>query len=182
MALENVIDEIISQAEKQKRAIIEQGKQESWKILDEATQKTKQRGKLFAEETTKLLGETERMELSSTNIRFHKMLLEAKRSILDELHNQLVERFSNMSASERKALLHKLIEKARKELPDAKYFYCNARDRELVKGLQFKDLIDCLGGVIVENSDGTIRINYTFDVLLQSVKELHLNEIAKKIF
>lgn len=182
MAIENVVDEIISQAEKQKREIVSEGSKEAWKILDEAAARAKQRDAQLATETERLLAESERMELSSLNIRLHKITLAAKRSILDEFYRQLRQKAEHMDAAKRKRLLHKLIEKAKKEMPDARYAYCNAKDAPLVKDLLSVKHIDCMGGVIVENADGTIRINYTFDLLLEQLKEAHINEIAKKLF
>lgn len=182
MALENVINEIISQAEKQKQEIIEQGKQEAWKMLDEAANRAKQRKKFFDGETAKIVDEAKRMELSSTNIQARKLLLDAKRGVLNELYTKLEEKIGEMDARTRKELLHRFVEKAKEEMPDAKFAYCGSKDKEHINGLQLKGVIACLGGVIVENADGTVRINYTFDVLLEQVKEAHLNEIAKKIF
>lgn len=185
MGLENVINEIISQAEKQRQEIIDQGEQEAKKILAEATNKSKEQTKVFEEETKKIVEETKRMEISALNIRLHKTLLEAKKNILDELYNQLVEKINKLDSTKRKELLQKLVDKAKNELPDAKFIYCNDRDKELVSGiknLKFANSTDCLGGVIVENSDRSVRINYTFDVLLQNVKEVYLNEISKRIF
>jgi len=185
MALENVIGEIISQAEKQKKEIIDQGKQEAWKILDEAAKKAKQLEKFFADETTKLLEENRRMELSSTNIQLNKMLLEARRGALDELYSKLIEKIEKLDSAKKKNLLQQLIDKSKKDLPGAKFVYCNSTDKELISkvtNLQVRGTIDCLGGVIVANAAEDVRVNYTFDVTLQNVKEAHLNEVAKRIF
>lgn len=185
MTLENVMAEIISEAEKKRAEIIDQAKHESKKILEEATKKSEERKKHLDEATKKMLAETKRMELSTTNIRLHKMYLEAKKAVLDEIYNQLVEKINKLETSNRKGLLQKLVDKAKRELPDAKFIYCNGRDKTIVSGMKdmkFNGTINCLGGVIVENGDRTIRVNYTFDVLLQNVKEVYLNEVAKKVF
>ena len=185
MALENVINEIISQAEKQKQEIVDLGKQEAKKILEEAMHKAKEQSRLFGEETKKILDETKRREISALNIQLHKMFLETKKNILDELHMQLVEKIDKLDSNKRRELLQKLVEKARKELPDAKFIYCNERDKEVssgIKNLKFASSVDCLGGVLVENEDRSVKINYTFDLLLQNVKEAYLNEVAKRIF
>jgi len=185
MALENVINEIISQAGKQKQEIVDQGKQEAKKIVGEATKKGMEQSKIFEEETKKIINETKRMEISALNIRLHKMFLEAKKSILDELYKQVVEKIYKLDSAKRKELLHDIVEKAKKELPDVKFVYCSEKDKEIVssvKNLKFNGVIDCLGGVVVENENRTIRVNYTFDLLLQNVKEAYLNEIAKRIF
>jgi V/A-type H+-transporting ATPase subunit E len=181
MALENVINEIVSQAEKGKNEIIEQGEKEAKKILDEATKKVNEITRNFDAETEKILEERRGMELSSLNISLKKKMLEAKKSVLDEIYARLVERINKLETSKRKQLMHKLLEKAKKELPDAKFVYSRESDKELLGREKFGGVIDCLGGVIVENADKNIRVNYTFDELLQGVKEAHLNEVAKRI-
>ncbi len=185
MALENVVDEIISQAEKQRQEIIDQGKQEAKKILDEAISKRKEQAKVFEEETRKMVDEIRRMEISALNIRLHKMSLEAKKDILDELYSQVIEKIRKLDSKRRMELMQNLVEKAKKELPDAKFVYSNSKDEELasnMKNLKFGGVVDCLGGVIVENEDKTVRINYTFDILFQNLKEAYLNEVSKRIF
>lgn len=185
MALENVIDEIISHAEKQKQEIINQAEDEAEKLLAQARNKTEEQAKLFAEETKKLIDENERMEISALNIHLHKMMLETKKEILDGIYQRLVEKLNKLDSHKRKGIIEKLVEKAKKELPEAVFFYSNEKDKEFVsnmKGIHFKDVIDCSGGIIAENADGTIRVNYTFEELLENVKDGHLNETAKRIF
>ncbi len=185
MSLENVVNEIISQAEKQRQEIVDQGRQEAKKIVDEATKKAREQTKQFEEETKKLANETKRMELSALNIHLQKMFLEAKKGMLDELYRHVVEKIEKLDASERKELIQRLVEKSKKELPDAKFVYCNSRDKEIVSGiksLKFNGVVDCLGGIVVENGEKSVKVNYTFDVILKNVKEAYLNEVAKRVF
>lgn len=185
MALENVIEEILAKAERSKEEIINQAKEEAKKILDEAIDHASGHTKRFEDETRKLIDESERMEISSLNIHLHKMVLETKKDILDEVYNQFLEKLKNLDGEKRKELIGKLIEKARKELPDARFVYCNEKDKKFIseiKNLEFKGVINCTGGVIVKNSDGRIRVDYTFDQIAENVKEMMLNEIAKRLF
>ncbi len=185
MALENVIDEIISQAERNKQEIIERGKQEAKKILDEATNKAKQHEQQFEEETKRILEETRKMEISSLNISLNKMMLDAKKKILDEVYQHLLERINKLDSEKRREIIKKLVEHAKKELPNPKFVYCNEGDEKLVatiKDLKFGGVINAVGGVIVENADKNIRTNYTFDVLLNNLKEAYWNEIARRVF
>ena len=39
-----------------------------------------------------------------------------------------------------------------------------------------------IGGIIAENGEKTIRVNYSFETLLESVKEAELQNISKILF
>ena len=38
------------------------------------------------------------------------------------------------------------------------------------------------GGLIAENKDGTVRVDYSFDTMLQTIKENELQSINKVLF
>lgn len=185
MGLDNVIDEIISQAKRSREEIISTAKLQAKKIVDEVIEKADDYSKNSRGKTQGLIDESKRMEISSLNIHLHKTILETKRDIIDEIYNRFKEKLNNLEASERKKILQKLLEKAEKELPEAKFFYCNNKDRGLlsnIKDLQFKSIIDCSGGLILETGDGRVRVNYTFEQLFENLKESYLNEVAKRVF
>ncbi|MEK6876839.1 MAG: V-type ATP synthase subunit E family protein, partial [Nanoarchaeota archaeon] len=59
--------------------------------------------------------------------------------------------------------------------------YCNKNDAKLVKGFKAESS-DITGGLIAENADGTVRVDYSFDTMLQNVKENELQKISKILF
>ena len=42
--------------------------------------------------------------------------------------------------------------------------------------------VDIIGGLIAENKDGTVRVDYGFDTMLQNIKENELQSINKVLF
>ncbi len=63
--------------------------------------------------------------------------------------------------------------------------YSNARDAKLVReltDLTFMDEIDCIGGLIIENEDGSVRLDYTFDRILDDVSEQTLKPVSDILF
>ena len=182
MALENVVEEILAQAESEGKEIISQGEAEVHAILDAARKQASEKVVVFNEETSRLAEDTERTEFSSLNIHFNRQALEIKKQALDKLFAQVMEKVSEISSSERSKMIEDMLEKAEKELGSIGVVWCNENDKDIVARKYKVKMLDTAGGVIAENKDGSIRVNYTFEVMLNKLKEEALNEIAKKIF
>ena len=183
MALENVVEEILSQAENESKEIISRGEADAKVILDAARKQAREKASAFDEETGMLAEEMEKTEFSSLNIAFNRQMLEVKKQAIDSLFAQVMQKVSEMSSSERSRLVDSMLEKADKELGSIGVVWCSDEDKGIVskKGYNVK-LLDTVGGIIAENKDGSVRSNYTFEVLLNRMKEEMLNEVAKKIF
>ncbi len=184
MALEDVISEILAQAENERRKILEEGKMEAEAIVNNAKKEAKERYGLFKKGTERMVNEITRKQISTTNLKVNKMILESRKEIVDKLFAKLIEKINKTNLKEREKLIENLMQKASKEV-DAAFVYSNHKDKQLVlnsKDIKFGGLIDSIGGIIVENDDRDMRINYTFEIFLEKIKELYLNEVTKRVF
>jgi V/A-type H+-transporting ATPase subunit E len=50
------------------------------------------------------------------------------------------------------------------------------------KNYEYAGKYDCLGGVVVESDQSRLRVNNTFDSVLESVWEDNLQDISKRLF
>ncbi len=185
MSLEKLSKEIISEAQKKALAITEEGNTEAEAIMDKAKKDSQANDRKSGEQTKKILEEISQVELSGLNLLLNKKRMEAKKIVLDEVFEQAKKEIEDMDKAKKAELAKKLCARAQSELPNAKFVYSNESDKKTVsavKGLTFKDTIDCIGGVIIENSDGSIKINYTFEEILEKVKEENLHEVANRVF
>ena len=80
----------------------------------------------------------------------------------------------------REAYIKKLLDKAKKEI-DLGYVYCNRKDSKFVKDFKAENA-EMIGGIIAENKERIIRVDYSFDTLLESIKESELQNINKLLF
>ena len=85
-----------------------------------------------------------------------------------------------MSGKQREECMNKLLDKAKKDIEVAKV-YCNKNDAKLVKGFKAEPS-DIIGGLIAENADGTVRVDYSFGTMLQNIKENELQKISRILF
>ena len=186
MALDNVVKEILEQAEGQSASIVDEGKADAKTLLQNAKAKAQEETSAYNTETAKLAAEMKKMELSSLGLRLNKEYLNAKKAIIDEIYQTAEKKISKRPIREKEKVLKKLVARAEKELRSAKYYYSNSKDKAVIKKLfsklKFKKTIDTLGGVILEDEDETVRVNYTFGVILNNVKEANLNDISKRTF
>ncbi|MCD4704024.1 MAG: hypothetical protein K8R64_07010 [Methanosarcinaceae archaeon] len=51
-----------------------------------------------------------------------------------------------------------------------------------LSSLEYAGNIDCIGGVVIENEDGTIRLDYRYDVILKNVYEHSLKNTSEILF
>ncbi len=182
MALEDVMKEILAQAQRESERIVEEGKKEAEAITGEAKRASKKRQEEFGRETETLADELKKVHASNMNLKANKMLLEAKKELMEELFARLVERLKKADRKSREKVIGRLLEKAMKEV-DAAFVYSNEDDRELLpKRLKFGGAMGIIGGVVVEDKNREVRADYTFETVLQKLKEMYLGDVAKRLF
>jgi V/A-type H+-transporting ATPase subunit E len=48
--------------------------------------------------------------------------------------------------------------------------------------LEFAGEIDCIGGIVIENKDGTEVLDFRYDMILKDVNEQSLKQISNILF
>ncbi|HIE30893.1 MAG TPA: V-type ATP synthase subunit E [Methanosarcinales archaeon] len=188
MGLENVIEDILKSARDEVSAIAAERDAEVVSITEEA----KRRGeRITGEKVASAESEIERIrkqELSGANLEVRRMVLNTRKGILDETYRQALERIREHDNT---ALLRSLI---RAREGDATRVYSNKTDQPVVERLcdelletrltelEYAGNIDCIGGILLENEDGTMRLDYTFDTIMEGVSERSMKHISQILF
>ena len=173
MTLENVIKEINTATEEKSGAIILEGKDTAQKIIEQTKEKISKSCEKTAKKTAEVVSSMERTEIASLNLSMKKQLLNAKKEVIDEVFSEAKKELQELPEKEKEKILRKLLHKAGNEITP-KAFYSNSKDKALIlriSGLKFRGTIDCLGGFILEDSEGSVRSDQTFDSILEKVKE-----------
>ena len=182
MGLETVVKDIMDAAQAEVSKLDSEADAEVSLILDEAKQNAK---RIMGERLAKAEDDIKKIrqqEISSGNLEVKRTLLNARKEILEKVYVQAVETISAFSPNKNEELLKILIDTYE---PNGKKIYSNAESEEIVKklsSLEYAGNIDCLGGVVIENEDGTIRLDYTYDVILKSVNERLLKQTSDILF
>ena len=182
MGLETVVKDIMDAAQADASKLDSEADAEVSLILDEAKQNAK---RIMGERLAKAeddIAKIRQQEISSANLEVKRTLLNARKEVLEKVYVQAVETISGFSPEKNEELLKELI--SSNEASGTK-IYSNADSEKIVKkisSLEYAGNIDCLGGIVIENEDGTIRLDHTYDGILKSVNERLLKQTSDILF
>ena len=180
MGLETVKEEILSNAKEQSNSIIAEARKEASRITREAEKKMEQMNEKNDAETKKILEMIKRQELANAELENKKMLLEAKKQAIEGVFSEAMKKLETLEDKTREVYIKKLLEKARNDIEIA-HVYCNKKDSKFLKGFNAEP-ISIIGGLMAENKEKQLRVDYSFETLLQSIKENELQNISKILF
>jgi V/A-type H+-transporting ATPase subunit E len=180
MGLEIVKEEIINNARNQERALLADARKEASEITKKAEKKVAEMKEKNDAETKRKVEIIKRQELASAELENKKMLLEAKKQVIEKVLAEARKKIDKLGSKERQEYMDKLLEKAKKDIEVA-VVYCNKNDIKLVKDIK-SEAADIIGGLIAENEDKTIRVDYSFDTMIESIQENELQSINKILF
>ncbi|MFH1424557.1 MAG: V-type ATP synthase subunit E family protein [archaeon] len=185
MAIENVEKDIQNRVESQCNKIAVQSSEECDSILKDAKRRVKELEAKRAEKLSRMKLELRNKRLAQARLEGRRVVLRKKKEILDGIYGEVEGTLREMKGVERRKMLGALLEKAKKEL-DAKYVRSNEGDAEEVKklgkGLEYAENIECIGGIVLENSKKDIAVDYRFETILKEVRKETLQETAKRVF
>jgi len=87
-----------------------------------------------------------------------------------------------MPASKKEELLKNIINKY--EASGARV-YSSKDSEDIVKkltSLSYAGNLDAIGGIVLENEDGTVRLDFTYDSILKNVYERSLKQISDILY
>jgi V/A-type H+-transporting ATPase subunit E len=191
MSLDNVVEDIRDEARARAEEIREQGERRADEII--GTAKTDAHELLEARKTdVKRQIEQEREQaLSSAKLEAKQERLEARRDVLEDVRGRVESEIADLSGEKREELTRALLEAAAPEFEDEESVsvYGRADDEELLEdlldeydGFEYAGEYDCLGGVVVEGTDSRVRVNNTFDSVLEGVWQDNLKDVSETLF
>lgn len=182
MGLEIVVKDIMDSAKAEVSKLEREADAEASLILEDARQNAK---KIIGERLAKAEDDIQKMrqqEVSSANLEVKRTLLNARKELLEDVYTRAERSISAFSSEKNEELLRSII---KNNEASGKRIYSNAASEKIVKklsSLEYAGNIDCLGGVVIENEDGTVRLDYTYDVILKGVNEQLLKQTSDILF
>jgi len=184
MSLDKVVQEILRKGEERKLEIIRQGEKERDEqvaLVDKQIEQDRMRLEKRAQSS---LAQMEQQELSSAELESKRTLLAAQRHVLEDLRAQVLSSLATYPADQRKRLYAKLLAKAKDQLGEC-YVYSNAADRPLLKlpaQMSEGGTVDCVGGLVFESKDRSVRLDFRFESMLDDVWNRNMQEIYSRFF
>lgn len=180
MGLETVKEEIIRNAKNQEESLIAEARNETVRLMDEAEKKVAGLKEKSDAETKRIIDLVKKQELASAELESKKMLLEAKKELIENVFSEVRKNLEKLDSKKREEFIKKLLEKSKNDIEVANV-YCNEKDKKFLEGVNVESM-ELVGGLIAENEDKTVRVDYSFDTMLQSLKENELQNINKILF
>lgn len=180
MGLEAVKDEILNSAKEQSNSLIAEARKEASRIARETENKIEGMRQKSDEEAKRMIDAIKRQELASAEMENKKMLLEAKKQLIDGVFAEARKSIENLDDKKKEFYIKKLLEKAKNDI-EISNVYCSKKDSKFLKGFH-AEAADIIGGIMAENREKTIRVDYSFDSMLENLKETELQSINKVLF
>jgi V/A-type H+-transporting ATPase subunit E len=182
MGLDAIVEEIRAKGRAEADNISKETEREVSKIIADAEAAAARLKAAKEEAVRKEIDRLRQQELSSANLEVKKAILNARKEILDEVHEDAKKSLQKLPAEKNQKLLKSIIE--RNENSNAK-IYSIDRDKAVVKKLTklgYAGEVDCIGGVVIENADGTEVLDFKYDTILKNVSEQSLKQVSDILF
>lgn len=180
MGLARVKEEILRKAKSEATSVVKEGKAELEKSVKEAQERIEEKRKEAETELRDFLENMEKKELSATEFELRKELFQKKRELMNSVFERAEARLIKSSPAKKELFLKKLLNEARKEI-NVKRVYSTMENKKFILGLEFHET-EMKGGLIAETADKSVRVDYSFETLLQDVQEKNLPSIANILF
>ena len=182
MGLEEVVGDIEAAGKASAEAIVREAEQERGRLLSEARAKA---GRLSGErlkEAERALIQLRARELSGAELEVKRLRLSMETELLEAAAAGARDRVARLTPAQDEALLRALLKRG--EGPQYGIYSAKRNEAFLRTStpLPYKGNIDCLGGLVLESADGTVRMDLTYDTILRDVVERDLWEIHKVLF
>lgn len=191
MSLETVVEDIREEANARAEEIRTEGEARAEEIEQAAHEDASEIVQEAEERADREIEQLREQRLSSAKLEAKQQRLEARRDVLGEVREQVEAELAALDGDAREELTRDLLDAASVEFSsdDDVRVYGRAEDEELLEsileeydGYEYAGEYDCLGGVVVESEQSRVRVNNTFDSVLEDVWEDNLREISNRLF
>ena len=190
MSLDTVVEDVRDEARARAEEIHETADAEAEEIIAEAEADAEEiRDERLAEVERQIEQEREQT-VSSAKLEAKQERLGARRDVLEEVYDDVESAIAGLEGERRRELTKTLLDASLAEFDDDEpvSIYARSSDVELVEDLladanaEVDGEVDCLGGVVAESDASRVRVNNTFDSVLESVWDDELKQVAERLF
>ena len=191
MSLETVVEDIRDEARARAKEIRAKGDERAEEIVAEAERDAEEIRAEREREVERTIEQEREQRLSSANLEAKQKRLEARRDVLGDVREAVEREIASIDGDRRERLTRELLEATAAEFEEgaAVQVYGRSEDATLLTALleEYEDYVhageyDCLGGVVAESEASRVRVNNTFDSVLEEVWEDNLKEASTRLF
>jgi V/A-type H+-transporting ATPase subunit E len=189
--LDNVVEDIRDEARARAEEIREGGERRASEIVEGAEADAEELLESRKAEVERRVEQEREQALSSAKLEAKQQRLEARRDVLEDVRARVEDELASLSGDRRETLTRELLDAAADEFEkgDDVAVYGRDDDADLLETIaaDYDDIsyggeYDCLGGVVVEGTSSRVRVNSTFDSILEEVWEDNLKDVSARLF
>lgn len=183
MGLEKVKQEILEKAQKEASEILDAASAEARTIAKSAEKQAQESEKRAQDDAEKAAEAMKKKGLASAELELQKQALSLKSGLMEAVFSEARKKLKHLGEKKRQAHVRALLESAMKEI-DIALVQCNASDAAVLEGGRLKIVKNdsIAGGIIAESADGRLRVDYSYDALLEQARSKVLNNVARTLF
>lgn len=184
MALDTVVENIMEGARAKAGELIQEAEKEKATILQQANDKVSAKKLAQQKEMEISLKRLKQQEISSAELEAKRIVLNAKKDVMDRSFQVALSSLLNMDEGNRSRMYRKILDGGKTVIKSPKV-YCPRGESKLISGvagLGGVEEIDMETGIILEDATGTVRLDYRFRVILESVWDKELKNVSNMLF
>ncbi|MDD5502102.1 MAG: V-type ATP synthase subunit E family protein [Candidatus Thermoplasmatota archaeon] len=182
MGLEKILEKIQTEGDAEAKRIEAEIQSQADEIIAEARKHIDEKSENAKRETEMQIAAMRIQEISGAELDARKIQMAAEKEVLE---NAYLECLESMKGISHEKLVASAVARIKREMPDAVRIYSSKADEKLVRsihGFEYGGNIECAGGAIAENKEGTMRLDYRYETIAAAVWGENLREIAGALF
>ena len=188
MSLETVVEDIRERARERAEEIEQETEERAEEIVSEAEAEAEEITAEREREVARQIEQERDRQLSSARLEAKQERLAARRDVFATVRDRVESELAALDGDTREELTGELLEAGLAEFDGPADVYARPADSDLVTSLlegydaELAGERDCLGGVVVEGTGTRLRVNNTFDAILDDVWDETVREISDRLF
>lgn len=191
MSLDTVVDDVLEEARQRREEILDQAEADAETIIADAEADAEETIETAEADVEREIEQEREQAISSANLEAQQERLEARRDVLADVREEVETAIAAISGDDRRALTRVCIDAASQEFEDSADVdvYARSDDEPIVRdiledydGYSYAGDRDVLGGVIVESQASRVRVDNSFDSVLEDVWDDELKTVSEILF
>ncbi len=188
-----VAEELANRESQKTEKVLEEAKQHAYKIIEDAYKKALSEGEKRLREEFSKAEEQLKSIVSSLELDLKTIVSSEKSKYVEEVIKEALEKIDELAEEEwYEKYLESILLKLTNENYDRLILKTNKRDKDTVQAIIAKlglrglevspEPVDILGGVIAEAPDGSVRLDYSLDLLVRMNEYKLMSVASRKLF
>ncbi len=169
MGLEQVIEEVRRDGDKRSQSLLDEARREADEILREAQERVDAYKAAQSAQLEKEIAQLKVQVASSAEFSSRKAVLNEEAALREQLRKRILEGFAAFPESRRKKHITALLKKAGEVIPEGRVWAAEQDLGLLGRKYEVAGATDILGGVIVESEDASMRLDLSYETLVDDL-------------